>query len=124
MNFHEIKSLFFREIPHAVSYNRSVREPLALYIVNYNPSCQKCQLLKKAYSSLFDDGDELFYCYYFHRGFKNFKILKQFFDRAEKCYVFLFADFPCIVSEKSYLDLFPHNRIVYLTPGKSFMQHM
>ncbi len=57
MNFHEIKSLFFREIPHAVSYNKSVREPLALYIVSYDPKCPKCQLLKKAYSTLFDDGN-------------------------------------------------------------------
>lgn len=80
MTIHEVRSLCFRELTHGISYNKSTKEPLALYIVNFNHKCPKCQTLAKAFKNIFE------------------------------------PDFPAVVTEKSYTDLFPRERLLYLTP--------
>ena len=80
LTFQEVQSLFYRELPFGINMNKTSKEPLALYITNFDHNCPKCRILKKAYSNLFE------------------------------------PDFPGVVTSKSYLDLFPPERLVYMTP--------
>jgi ribonuclease P protein 1 len=80
LTYHEVNSLCYREIPFGLNMNKASKNPLPVYIVNFDRGCNKCKILHKAYPNLFN------------------------------------PDFPAVVTEKSYLDLFPPERLVYLTP--------
>ena len=80
LTFHEVRSLCYREIPFAINMNKATKNPLPMYITNYDHSCDRCKILHKAYPNLFNE------------------------------------DFPALVTEKSYLELFPSERLCYLTP--------
>ena len=80
LTIQEVQSLFYRELAFGINMNKASKEPLPLYITNYDPNCHKCRILKKTYPNLFE------------------------------------PDFPGVVTTKSYLDLFPAERLVYMTP--------
>ena len=80
LTYHEVNSLCYREIPAGLNINKASKNPLPVYITNYDHNCDRCKILHKTYPNLFD------------------------------------PDFPALVTEKSYLDLFSSDRLVYLSP--------
>jgi len=48
LTYQAAMSLMDREIPMGLHINRSMSEPLAVYITSYDQNCQKCRLLEKA----------------------------------------------------------------------------
>ena len=55
MNYQQVHSLLYREIPHALNFNTQSPEPFAIYLTSYDPNCKKASLLQKAVQKVFDD---------------------------------------------------------------------
>jgi len=93
----EAMSIATREIPYAISYLKRSGGPLApIYLTSFDPNCDGCRA--------FTD----FFCLGLNQT--------DYFSGAKNKNKTSVSDFYLHITEKSYIDLFPAQNLVYLSP--------